>query len=123
MNEFDKRYLPEDFDPTDFARIVTEEGKLQTAFLENEERSTIENLRDNIRMFERNGVEFDDVMKIGLISGMAMNESEKLWTEFATNGVRHAIGVLSTIISLLYKNLLEKLEAEDAVFGDQNKEG
>jgi hypothetical protein len=113
----DSDYIPEDFDPKEYEDFMRPLGKKSVSFLDKEERDRIDLLRSNIRLFERHGVKFDDEVKLGYITNYSTLESEKLWCEFATHGVKNAIGVLSTILSLLYKNLLEKLEAEDAVFG------
>lgn len=113
----DSDYIPEDFDPKEYEDLMRPLGENIVSFLDKEERDRMDLLRRNIRLFERHGVKFDDEVKLGYINNYSMLESEKLWCEFATHGVKNAIGVLTTILSLLYKNLLEKIEAEDAVFG------
>lgn len=58
-----------------------------------------------------------DERKLGYITHYAMMESNKLLTEFAISGLQIAKSTMTTVLSVLNKCLIEKMDAEDAVLG------
>lgn len=79
-------------------------------------------IRRNIRNLEKAGVTFDDERKLGYIAYFSMMETDKLLARFATSRPQVARSTMMTVLSVLNKCLLEKMEAEDAVFGINAKE-
>ena len=124
MNENDEEQcdIPEDFDPKEYEDYLTKLGKAQMNFLDKEEQGHIDCMRRNIRNLEKAGVTFDDERKLGYITHYAMMESNKLLTEFAISGLRVAKSTMTTVLSVLNKCLIEKMEAEDAVLGPHQDE-
>ena len=120
-NENDREQcdIPEDFDPKEYEDYLTKLGKEQMMFLDKEEQGHIDCMRRNIRNLEKAGVTFDDERKLGYITHYAMMESNKLLTEFAISGLQIAKSTMTTVLSVLNKCLIEKMEAEDAVLGPQ----
>jgi hypothetical protein len=119
MNENDEEQcdMPEDFDPKEYEDYLTKLGKEQMKFLDKEEQGHIDCMRRNIRNLEKAGVTFDDERKLGYITHYAMMESNKLLTEFALSGLKIAGSKMTTVLSVLNKCLIEKMDAEDAVLG------
>ena len=124
MNENDEEQcdIPEDFDPQEYEDYLTKLGKAQMKFLDKEEQGHIDCMRRNIRNLEKAGVTFDDERKLGYITHYAMMESNKLLTEFAISGLQIAKSTMTTVLSVLNKCLIEKMEAEDAVLGPHQDE-
>lgn len=117
MNDKGKHDIPENFDPNEYGEYLTKLGKMEMDFLDKEEQQAISLMRKNYRELEKAGLRFDDEKKLGYITHFSMMESEKLWHEFAVNGIKSAVGAITTILSIMYKGIFEKIEAEDAVFG------
>ena len=118
-NENDREQcdIPEDFKyPNQFGKFANyKKGITQDEFLEKEERKTIAYIREKIRAYEENGAKLTD--KIGFIFGFSRFQSGELLNEFFMEGAIHTREILFTILTLLYKNILEKIDAEEAVFG------
>lgn len=123
-NENDREQcdIPEDFDPKEYEDYLTKLGKEQMKFLDKEEQDHIDCMRRNIRNLEKAGVTFDDERKLGYITHYAMMESNKLLTKFATSRLQIAKSTMTTVLSVLNKCLIEKIDAEDAVLGPHQDE-
>ena len=113
----DRNDIPEDFDPHEYEDFLTKCGWEQMTSLDKEEQDHIDCIRRNIRNLEKAGVTFDDERKLGYIAHYSMMESDKLLTKFATSRPQVARSTMMSILSVLNKCLLEKMEAEDAVLG------
>ena len=122
MNDKEQRDIPEDFDPHEYEDYLTELGRDHTAFIDKQEQNSINIIRKNIRILKSKGVQFNDEIKMGFVTDFAIDEAKILWKMLAMKETEDAIGMLNTILSVLYKNILEKVEAEDAVFGITTQE-
>ena len=118
----DRNDIQEDFDPKEYEDFLTKCGWGQMASFDKEEQDHIDCIRRNIRNLEKAGVTFDDERKLGYIAYFSMMETDKLLTKFATSSPQVARSTMMTVLSVLNKCLLEKMDAEDAVLGPHQDE-